>query len=60
MQDAKVDFLTKSGYRLTNKFCGTIPVGFKLGLTSCDLIFQRPDSSQELSIKKANLTSVAK
>lgn len=32
--------LRLSGYRLTNSFCGTIPVRMELGLTSCHLIFQ--------------------
>ena len=46
MEDAKVGLLIKYGYRLTNEFCGSIPVRLELGLTSCSLIFQRPNWPQ--------------
>jgi hypothetical protein len=49
MQDAKVDFLIKSGYRLTNEFCGTIPIRLQPGMISCNLIYQRPDSPDQFS-----------
>jgi hypothetical protein len=49
MQDPKVGILIKSGYRLTNKFCGSIPVRLELGLTTCNLIYQCADSAEEPS-----------
>jgi len=37
--------LRQSGYRLTNSFCGTIPIQMELGLTSCHMIFQPAEES---------------
>jgi hypothetical protein len=41
MHDAKISVLLNSGYKFTNIFCGSIPVRLELGLTNCNLIFQR-------------------
>jgi hypothetical protein len=43
MEDEKVDLLLKSGYLFTNQFCGSVPIRLGMGLTFCDLIFQRTD-----------------
>jgi len=40
LETPRVESLYKSGYRLTNVFCGTIPRRLELWLTSCHLVFQ--------------------
>jgi hypothetical protein len=47
LESPKMQILTKSGYRLTNVFCGAKPERFTIGETSCHLIFQHFGSSQE-------------
>lgn len=40
MQGARMDRLKENGYRLTNVFCGTMPIRLKLNTTYCHTIFQ--------------------
>ncbi len=54
MQDPGFQRLIRAGYRFTNQFCGTVPMRFEFGLTSCHLIFQRADSWGNLSSPASN------
>jgi hypothetical protein len=36
----KIQLLNRSGYKLTNLFCGSMPEGFELREKACHLIFQ--------------------
>jgi len=40
LQEPRVEWLLKSGYKLTNVFCGTLPFRMEKGLTNCHYIFQ--------------------
>ena len=37
---AKAQLLSKSGYKITNEFCGSLPFRMQLVLTNCHVIFQ--------------------
>jgi hypothetical protein len=45
----KLQLLARSGYRMTNMFCGSMPERLELRETSCHLIFQRPAAPVESS-----------
>jgi hypothetical protein len=45
LESPKVWILTKSGYRLTNTFCGTKPTRLQEGEDICHLVFQHFDRS---------------
>jgi hypothetical protein len=49
----KLELLTRSGYRMTNLFCGRMPERFEFRETSCHLIFQRPAAPVESSRRQA-------
>ena len=51
LESPKMQLLTKSGYRLTNVFCGAKPERFTLGETNCHLIFQHFGGSHEPGTK---------
>jgi hypothetical protein len=47
--------LTAAGYRLTNSFCGTMPIRLELGLTSCHLIFQPVEDAPAAGVSPAGV-----
>jgi hypothetical protein len=56
----RAELLMKSGYRLTNVFCGSLPFRMQVIMTNCHLIFQRVDSSQEPPGNTASPASVVR
>jgi hypothetical protein len=46
LEASKMQTLTKSGYKLTNVFCGAKPERLKVGETNCHFIFQHFGSLQ--------------
>jgi hypothetical protein len=45
LRGQRAELLVKSGYRLTNMFCGSLPFRTELVLTNCHLIFQYAGSA---------------
>ena len=56
----RAELLMKSGYRVTNVFCGSISFRMRAILTNCHVIFQRVDSSQGPSGNTASPASVVR
>jgi hypothetical protein len=55
LESPKVWILTKSGYRLTNTFCGAKPTRLQEGEDICHLVFQHFDSSHAASANPYHL-----
>jgi len=54
----RVEQLAAHGYRLTNLFCGSIPLRLHLGKTVCHLIYQS-DDAMRASVRPMNPASAA-